>query len=29
MARQTLDNLYWQNNQQPIVQEGVIQNPES
>jgi hypothetical protein len=29
LMRQTLDNLYWQNNQQPIVQEGVIQNPES
>ncbi|KQX60648.1 phage portal protein [Ensifer sp. Root1298] len=29
LLRQTLDNLYWQNNQQPIVQEGVIQNPES
>ena len=29
LLRQTLDNLYWQNNLQPIVQEGVIQNPES
>ncbi|MBM3091603.1 phage portal protein [Ensifer sp. T173] len=29
LLRQTLDNLYWQNNQQPIVQEDVIQNPES
>ncbi|MDW9814939.1 phage portal protein [Sinorhizobium meliloti] len=29
LMRQTLDNLYWQNNLQPIVQEGVIQNPES
>lgn len=29
LLRQTLDNLYWQNNQQPIVQEGVIENPES
>ncbi|QRY69182.1 phage portal protein [Ensifer sp. PDNC004] len=29
LLRQTLDNLYWQNNQQPTVQEGVIQNPES
>jgi hypothetical protein len=26
LLRQTLDNLYWQNNQQPIVQEGIIQN---
>ncbi|MEY9328252.1 portal protein [Sinorhizobium fredii] len=29
LMRQTLDNLYWQNNQQPIVQEGTIMNPES
>ncbi|WP_457660180.1 portal protein [Sinorhizobium medicae] len=29
LLRQTLDNLYWQNNLQPIVQEGAIQNPES
>ncbi|MDK1377103.1 MULTISPECIES: phage portal protein [unclassified Sinorhizobium] len=29
LMRQTLDNLYWQNNQQPIVQEGVIVNPEA
>jgi hypothetical protein len=29
LLRQTLDNLYWQNNQQPIVQEGVIVNPEA
>jgi hypothetical protein len=29
LLRQTLDNLYWQNNQQPIVQEGVIINPEA
>lgn len=29
LLRQTLDNLYWQNNQQPIVQEGQIVNPES
>ncbi len=29
LMRQTLDNLYWQNNQQPIVQEGTIENPES
>lgn len=29
LLRQTLDNLYWQNNLQPIVQEGQIVNPES
>jgi hypothetical protein len=29
LLRQTLDNLYWQNNQQPTVQEGVIANPEA
>ncbi|MDX0716544.1 phage portal protein [Sinorhizobium medicae] len=29
LMRQTLDNLYWQNNQQPIVQEGTIANPEA
>lgn len=29
LLRQTMDNLYWQNNAQPIVQEGVIQNPSS
>jgi hypothetical protein len=29
LLRQTLDNLYWQNMQQPIVQEGTIENPES
>jgi hypothetical protein len=29
LLRQTLDNLYWQNNQQPIVQDGVIVNPEA
>jgi hypothetical protein len=29
LLRQTLDNLYWQNNQQPIVQESVVVNPES
>jgi hypothetical protein len=29
LLRQTLDNLYWQNNQQPIVQEGKIKNPEA
>lgn len=29
LLRQTLDNLYWQNNLQPIVQEGAVQNPEA
>jgi len=29
LLRQTLDNLYWQNNLQPIVQEGTISNPDS
>jgi hypothetical protein len=29
LLRQTLDNFYWQNNLQPIVQEGQIVNPES
>lgn len=29
LIRQTLDNIYWQNNMQPVVQEGVVQNPEA
>lgn len=29
LLRQTLDNLYWQNMPQPIVQEGAIANPEA
>jgi len=29
LLRQTLDNLYWQNNLQPIVQEGQVVNPEA
>lgn len=29
LLRQTMDNLYWQNMPQPIVQEGVIVNPEA
>lgn len=29
LLRQTLDNIYWQNNLQPVVQEGQIVNPES
>lgn len=26
LLRQTLDNIYWQNNLQPIVQEGTVEN---
>lgn len=29
LLRQTLDNLYWQNGAQPVMQEGVILNPEA
>ncbi|PWE57141.1 phage portal protein [Metarhizobium album] len=29
LLRQTIDNLYWQNNQQPIVREGAITNPDA
>ncbi len=29
LLRQTMDNLYWQNNPQPIVQEGTVVNPEA
>lgn len=29
LLRQTLDNLYWQNNPQPVMQEGRIVNPEA
>jgi hypothetical protein len=29
LLRQTLDNLYWQNMPQPIVQESRIENPEA
>jgi hypothetical protein len=29
LLRQTLDNLYWQNMPQPVVQEGAITNPDS
>lgn len=29
LLRATLDNLYWQNNQQPIVDVSKVQNPES
>ena len=29
LTRHTLDNLYWQNNQQPIIQEDSVTNPDS
>lgn len=29
LMRQTLDNIYWQNNGQPVIQEGRIVNPEA
>lgn len=29
LLRQTADNLYWQNNLQPVVQEGTVTNPSS
>ena len=29
LLRQTLDNIYWQNNLQPIYQDGAIENPEA
>ena len=29
LLRQTLDNLYWQNGAQPVMQEGVVLNPEA
>jgi hypothetical protein len=29
LLRQTLDNLYWQNNPQPLMQDGVVLNPEA
>lgn len=29
LLRQTLDNLYWQNNPQPIMQKGAIANPNA
>lgn len=29
LLRQTMDNLYWSNNPQPIVQEGSVVNPSS
>lgn len=29
LLRQTLDNIYWQNNPQPIMQDGAITNPDA
>lgn len=29
LLRQTLDNIYWQNNPQPIIQDGAISNPDA
>jgi hypothetical protein len=29
LMRQTLDNIYWQNNPQPIMQDGVVLNPDA
>lgn len=29
LFRQTLDNLYWQNNPQPVMQRGAVLNPEA
>lgn len=29
LLRGTMDNLYWQNNLQPIVQEGAVTNPDA
>lgn len=29
LTRETLDNIYWQNAQQPVYQEGTVENPES
>lgn len=29
LLRQTLDNLYWQNNPQPIMQDGAVKNPDA
>ena len=29
LLRQTLDNLYWQNNPQPLMQDGTVMNPEA
>lgn len=29
LLRQTLDNIYWQNNPQPIIQDGAVLNPDA
>lgn len=29
LFRQTLDNLYWQNNPQPLMQRGAVMNPDA
>ena len=29
LLRQTLDNLYWQNNPQPMMQDGAVMNPDA
>lgn len=29
LLRQTMDNIYWQNNLQPVVQDGAIENPDA
>lgn len=29
LLRETLDNIYWQNSPQPVIQEGAILNPDS
>lgn len=29
LTRQTLDNLYWQNNPQPLIQDGNVVNPDA
>lgn len=29
LIRQTLDNLYWQNNPQPLIQDNAVKNPEA
>ena len=29
LVRETLDNIYWQNKPQPIVQEGTVSNPDA
>lgn len=29
LLRQTMDNIYWQNNLQPVVQDDAIENPEA